>query len=84
MQKGLHYTSEDTGCPLEIHVYTGADADFVLYEDAGDGYGYENGEYAMISMHWDDKTGSLTIDERTSCQHLQPLGRLGGIFHAIW
>ena len=67
MQKGLHYTSEDTGYPLEIHVYTGADADFVLYADAGDGYGYENGEYAVISLHWDDKAGSLTIDERAGC-----------------
>ncbi len=67
MQKGLHYTSEDTGYPLEIHVYTGTNADFVLYEDAGDGYGYENGEYAVISLHWDDKAGSLTIDERAGC-----------------
>ena len=39
----------------------------MLYEDAGDGYGYENGEYAVISLHWDDKAGSLTIDERAGC-----------------
>lgn len=31
---------------LEIRVYTGADARFVLYDDAGEGYGYEQGQYA--------------------------------------
>ena len=67
MMRGLHYASEDNGSPLEVHVYTGADADFLLYEDAGDGYGYENGEYALVSLHWDDAAEVLTIGERTGC-----------------
>lgn len=25
-----------------------------FYEDDGDGYGYERGEYIMTEMHWDD------------------------------
>ena len=24
------------------------------YEDDGDGYGYERGEYTVTEMHWDD------------------------------
>ena len=67
MMRGLHYALEDNGNPLELHVYTGADADFLLYEDAGDGYGYENGEYALVSLHWDDAAEVLTIGERTGC-----------------
>lgn len=33
---------------LEIRIYTGADARFTLYDDAGDGYGHEQGEYAPL------------------------------------
>ena len=42
----------------------GADGAFTLYDDAGDGYGYEQGEYARIPMVWKDETGQLTIGER--------------------
>lgn len=34
----------------EFVVYGGADASFVLYEDAGDGYGYEKGEYRTVRL----------------------------------
>ena len=36
---------------LDIIVYTGADAEFVLYEDAGDGYAYENGIINMSVLY---------------------------------
>lgn len=44
---------------LEIVIYPGEDAEFVLYEDSGDGYAYENGEYACTTYSWDQKTRSL-------------------------
>ena len=50
--------------PLEVRVYGGRDADFVLYEDKGDGYAYERGEKAIIPMHWDDGRKTLVIGER--------------------
>ncbi len=34
--------------PLEIRIYPGADATFVLYEDEGDNYNYEQGKFSMI------------------------------------
>lgn len=50
--------------PIELRVYPGADADFNLYEDAGDGYGYERGAHSIIPMHWDDARRTLTIGAR--------------------
>ncbi len=41
-------------------VYAGKDADYLLYRDAGDGYGYENGEYTCLKLHWDDEKGILS------------------------
>ena len=39
---------------IEVLVYPGRDAIFKLYEDAGDGYGYEQGEYCVITLVWED------------------------------
>jgi alpha-D-xyloside xylohydrolase len=50
--------------PIELRVYPGADGDFNLYEDQGDGYGYEQGAHAVIPFHWDDANRTLTIGER--------------------
>lgn len=50
--------------PLEIRVYGGRDADFVLYEDDGDSYAYEHGEKATIGIHWDDKLNTLIVGQR--------------------
>lgn len=49
---------------LKICINAGADADFVLYEDDGTSYAYENGEYSRVSIHWDDASRKLTFSER--------------------
>jgi alpha-D-xyloside xylohydrolase len=51
--------------PLELHLYTGADASFVWYEDSGDGYGYEAGESARVTISWNEPTQTLSVSERT-------------------
>jgi alpha-D-xyloside xylohydrolase len=50
--------------PIEVRIFAGADADFTLYEDEGDNYNYEHDAYSVISIHWDDKAGTLTIGDR--------------------
>ena len=50
--------------PIELRIYTGSAADFTLYEDEGDNYDYEHGAYSEIPIHWDDKSGLLTIGNR--------------------
>ncbi len=35
---------------MELRVYAGADGAFTLYDDAGDGYAYERGERATVTV----------------------------------
>ena len=60
----LQYTGEKPADPIELRIYRGADGTFTLYEDDGESYGYENGEYATIPFTWKDASQSLTIGMR--------------------
>ena len=60
----VQYADEKPDAPLEIRVYPGADGSFTLYDDAGDGYAYEQGEKATIPLTWNDATKTLTIGAR--------------------
>ena len=60
----VQYSDEKPWENLEIRVYPGADADFVLYEDEGDNYNYEKGSFTEIRFHWDDASHTLTIADR--------------------
>jgi alpha-D-xyloside xylohydrolase len=50
--------------PIELRIYPGADGDFNLYEDEGDSYRYEHGAHAIIPIHWDDATRTVTFGAR--------------------
>ena len=50
--------------PLTLFVYSGADASFVLYEDEGGNYNYENGAYTLIPFTWSEAEKMLTIGTR--------------------
>lgn len=56
----IQYADQPLTQPMEVRVYAGADAAFDLYEDAGDGYGYERGEYTVTRLAWDEATGTLS------------------------
>jgi alpha-D-xyloside xylohydrolase len=60
----LQYATEKVADPIELRVYTGANADFVLYEDENDTYNYEKGKYATIAMNWNEADKTLTIKDR--------------------
>lgn len=60
----LQYATEKVADPIELRVYTGADADFVLYEDENDTYNYTQGKYSTIAMNWNEATKTLTIKNR--------------------
>ncbi len=49
---------------MDLLVYPGADAEYVHYEDAGEGYDYEEGACATIRMTWDDEAQTLTLHAR--------------------
>ena len=60
----LQYATEKAADPIEIRVYTGANADFVLYEDENDTYDYESGKYSTITMNWNEAEKTFTIKDR--------------------
>ena len=59
----MQYVGEKSWDQLELRVYPGADGQFVLYEDEGDGYNYEKGAYSTINIKWNERTRTLTIGE---------------------
>ena len=60
----VQYSTEKPWDNLEIRVYPGAEGEFVLYEDEGDSYNYEKGEFTEIPFKWDEDHGTLIIGER--------------------
>lgn len=47
--------------PLLLRIYPGADGDFPLYEDDGESFRYEQGEFVRISCEWRDAVRRLTL-----------------------
>jgi len=64
MGPNLQYATEKKADPIELRVYPGADASFILYEDENDNYNYEKGVYATISLNWNETSETLTIGKR--------------------
>jgi alpha-D-xyloside xylohydrolase len=64
MTQVMQYVDEVPNAPYEILIYRGADAEFTLYEDAGDSYQYERGAFALIHLIWKEEKAELTISER--------------------
>ncbi|WP_042719731.1 TIM-barrel domain-containing protein, partial [Flavobacterium sp. B17] len=60
----MQYTSEKSNDELTIKVYAGNDGNFTLYEDEGDNYNYEKGNYTLIPFKWNDKKRKLQIETR--------------------
>lgn len=60
----VQYASEQPDAPIELRVYPGANGETTYYEDAGEGWGYERSEYALVRMQWNDAAGKLTIGQR--------------------
>ena len=55
------YAADQPDAPLELHIYGGENGQFVLYEDEGDSYNYERGEFSTISISWENHTRLLTL-----------------------
>lgn len=60
----VQYAMQPSKEPLQIHVYPGADGSFNFYEDEGENYNYEKGEFSIIPIIWNEKIQTLTFDKR--------------------
>ncbi|MGM9724948.1 MAG: TIM-barrel domain-containing protein [Prevotella sp.] len=50
----VEYSGAQADKPITLNVYPGADATCSLYQDAGDGYAFEQGDYTITKCYWDD------------------------------
>jgi len=79
--KFIQYTEQKSSDTLEVRVYSGANGAFTLYEDQGDNYNYEKGEYSTIQFNWDEKKQTLIIGD---IQGQYPGMLQKRIFNIIW
>src|SRR5690606_24993173 len=61
----MQYVDEKPDGVTDLHVYPGRDGSFLLYEDGGDGYDYEQGAFTTIEFRWYDASRQFEIGERT-------------------
>nr|NUR36832.1 glycoside hydrolase family 31 protein [Sphingomonas sp.] len=58
------YADAPSNEPIELRIYPGASGTFALYDDAGEGFGYEKGEFSLVKLAWNDRTRSLSLAAR--------------------
>ena len=61
----LQYTSEKPADTITLHVYTGRDGSFTLYEDEDINYNYEKGAFSNITVSYNEQAQQLVIGKRT-------------------
>lgn len=63
MTQVMKYVDEVPDALITLNVYSGKDTQFEIYEDEGNSYRYENGEYAITKIIWSDKDKKVTINK---------------------
>jgi alpha-D-xyloside xylohydrolase len=74
------YVNDLPDAPIELHIYTGRDGFFELYEDEGDVYNYEDGAFSMIDIQWKDAERLLILKARRGGYNGMPERRTFEIF----
>ncbi|MGI6672564.1 MAG: TIM-barrel domain-containing protein [Christensenellales bacterium] len=62
----IQNTQQTVTAEMVIRVYTGTDASFLFYEDAGDGYAYEEGQYTLTQLEWNEQEQRLVVEEKNT------------------
>lgn len=73
---GFALSTEELGEELDIFVYRGRDCEFVLYEDEGDGYGYEQGKYSVTKLAWKEQEERFESEKACSSGEMEGLYRI--------
>ena len=60
----MEWSNEKPAELIHLYIYGGRDAQFMLYEDEGTNYNYEQGQYATIDIRYDDAAKTLTLGKR--------------------
>jgi len=57
----MEWSDERRADTINLYVFTGGDAEFLLYEDEGVNYNYEKGLYTTINIKYDESENTLTL-----------------------
>lgn len=68
--------NDTTLLPIEIRIYTGANAEFTLYEDENNGMGYLKDNFTKISLSYSEKSRTLTIGSPEGKLHEKSIEKL--------
>ena len=60
----LQYAEQKPADPIELRIYPEDDGSFTLFEDEGDAYNYEKGDYSTIDFSWNHESSTLSIGKR--------------------
>jgi alpha-D-xyloside xylohydrolase len=60
----VQYAREKPAGPIVLHVFTGKDGSFSLYEDDGVTPEYEKDQFARVPLTWNEAAKTLTIGAR--------------------
>ena len=60
----IEWVDQKRADPILLHVFTGANGAYSLYEDDGVTTGHEQGQASRIPFRWDDKAATLVIGAR--------------------
>jgi alpha-glucosidase/alpha-D-xyloside xylohydrolase len=55
------YTAEPVDGTVTLRIYPGADGRFALYEDDGESFRYEQGQFTRVVCEWRDRERTLTL-----------------------
>ena len=69
-------STEEMSDGIEAVVYSGRSAESLLYEDAGDGYGYEQGQYLATRLSWDEEEQELSTQRICGSAELERVYRI--------
>ena len=67
----MEYADERNGEVSFIRVYEGADGTFELYNDSGDGYAYEEGEFSLLTIKYFDDKKEILFEKRVENYPMQ-------------
>ena len=55
-------STEDKQSVAKLRVYPGRDGVFTIYNDDGKSYGYEQGQFTLTKLRWNNVTRKLSVD----------------------
>jgi len=68
----MQHTGEFDRNAVTLRIYPGSDGRFTWYDDDGESYRHESGEFVQMECVWNDVRRTLTLTADPSCRMALP------------